>query len=325
MENGTPLLSICCITYNHEPYIRDCIEGFLLQKTTFSIEILIHDDASTDRTPSIIAEYQSRYPELIKPMYQTDNQYSKGVRVTWFNLERAQGRYIAFCEGDDYWTDPLKLQKQVDYLDKHPDCGLVCTDVKRYIQHTGKFEPSGIPHYDVARYADLINWRNQISTLTICYRKSLIYKDPQLDPEQYFMGDVFRFLSISLTHYIKFLPEVTGVYRVLKSSASHFCCRLARAGFTYKVSKTFLWYLEHYPLEDKAMQRRLVNQHRMAIFLYAKTTGDYSLSRSFRFDFPRTLQSGYTLIYVQHLLCKNKYIFQWISRWTQRKSKIDEI
>lgn len=118
------MTSICCITYNHENYIADAIESFLMQKTDFPYEILIHDDASTDRTPEIIKQYESKYPDLIKPIYQTENQYSKGVKIGHLNMERAKGKYMAICEGDDYWTDPYKLQKQVDYMEKHPECSM---------------------------------------------------------------------------------------------------------------------------------------------------------------------------------------------------------
>lgn len=118
------MVSISCTTYNHENYITDAIESFLMQKTNFAYEILIHDDASTDRTPEIIKEYELKYPGLIKPIYQKENQYSKGIKVGKFNRERAKGKYIAVCEGDDYWIDPYKLQKQVDYMEKHPECSL---------------------------------------------------------------------------------------------------------------------------------------------------------------------------------------------------------
>jgi glycosyltransferase involved in cell wall biosynthesis len=117
-----PLVSICCITYNHENYIRDAIEGFLMQETDFPFEIIIHDDASTDTTADIIREYEGKYPDIIKPIYQTENQYSKGEKVTLFTFKAARGKYIALCEGDDYWTDPLKLQKQITGMEEHPEC-----------------------------------------------------------------------------------------------------------------------------------------------------------------------------------------------------------
>lgn len=117
-EDIVPLVSIDCTTYNHENFIRDAIEGFLMQKTTFPVEILIHDDASTDKTASIVREYEEKYPHLIKPIYQTENQYSKrDGTIGRIQRGRARGKYIALCEGDDYWTDPLKLQKQVEFLE----------------------------------------------------------------------------------------------------------------------------------------------------------------------------------------------------------------
>jgi len=120
-----PNVSICCVTYNHEPYIRQCIEGFMMQKTNFPFEVLIHDDASIDGTQDIVREFEEKYPQLIKPIYQTENQYSKGIKVSpTFQFPRAKGKYIALCEGDDYWTDPQKLQKQVDFLERNPSYSL---------------------------------------------------------------------------------------------------------------------------------------------------------------------------------------------------------
>jgi glycosyltransferase involved in cell wall biosynthesis len=123
MQNS--LVSICCTAYNHAKFISDCLDGFLLQKTNFNFEVLIHDDASTDGTQDIIKAYQAKYPNIIKPIFQTENQYSKGVKPFIKYLSPAsQGKYIALCEGDDYWTDPLKLQKQVDYMESHSECVL---------------------------------------------------------------------------------------------------------------------------------------------------------------------------------------------------------
>lgn len=117
-----PLVSICCLTYNHAPYIRDTIEGFLIQKTNFPFEIIIHDDASTDGTDEIIREYEAKYPDIIKPIYETENQHSKELgKVTKITYSAACGKYIALCEGDDYWTDPYKLQKQVDFLEENEE------------------------------------------------------------------------------------------------------------------------------------------------------------------------------------------------------------
>lgn len=124
MEN--PLVSICCSTYNHVNYLQDALDGFIMQRTNFDFEILIHDDASTDGTTDIVRRFEKQYPKLVKPIYQTENQYSKGVSPGRINRDRAQGKYIALCEGDDYWTDPLKLQKQVDFLECNPEYSLCC-------------------------------------------------------------------------------------------------------------------------------------------------------------------------------------------------------
>ncbi len=119
-DSTIPLVSICTIAYNHENYIAESIDSFLMQKTDFPFEILIHDDYSPDNTATIIIEYTKKYPTIIKPIYQKENQYSKGLPMNEsFNFPRAKGEYIALCEGDDYWTDPLKLQKQVDFLDEN--------------------------------------------------------------------------------------------------------------------------------------------------------------------------------------------------------------
>ena len=114
------MVSVICNTYNHEKYIASALEGFVMQKTNFAFEILVHDDASTDSTADIIRDFEKKYPDLILPIYQTENQYSRGGGITKrFQIPRARGKYLAFCEGDDYWTDPLKLQKQVTFMELH--------------------------------------------------------------------------------------------------------------------------------------------------------------------------------------------------------------
>ena len=140
--NTSPLVSICCLAYNHAPFIRKCLDGFLMQKTSFSIEILVHDDASTDGTDSIIREYAEKFPELIFPLYETENQFSKGKSAVMdieYNYSRARGKYIAYCEGDDYWTDPLKLQKQVDFMESHPEYSVCFHRWRHYDEATRVF------------------------------------------------------------------------------------------------------------------------------------------------------------------------------------------
>ena len=123
----TPKVSIVCNTYNHEKYIAQALDSFLAQKTDFPFEVLVHDDASTDGTAAIVRQYADKYTDIIKPILQKENQFSQGVHVTYeIQVPRVQGKYIAFCEGDDYWTDPEKLQMQYDFMESHPDYSACC-------------------------------------------------------------------------------------------------------------------------------------------------------------------------------------------------------
>lgn len=120
-----PVVTIICLTYNHAPYIRDALEGFVCQQTAFPFEVLVHDDASTDGTADIVRDYARRYPRLIKPILQKENQHSRGVNlIPGFCFPLVQGRYVALCEGDDRWTAPTKLQRQVEALEQHPEADL---------------------------------------------------------------------------------------------------------------------------------------------------------------------------------------------------------
>lgn len=131
MCDERPMVSINCLVYNHQPYLRECLEGFVCQETNFDFEVLIHDDASTDGSVAIIKEYVERYPHIFKPIYQKVNQYSRRVAfLRKIQRERARGKYFTFCEGDDYWIDKHKLQRQVDFLEAHPDYNLCFHDCK---------------------------------------------------------------------------------------------------------------------------------------------------------------------------------------------------
>jgi glycosyltransferase involved in cell wall biosynthesis len=135
-----PVVSICCLTYNHENFIAQTIESFLIQKTSFPIEILIHDDASTDNTQKIIMDYVGKFPELIKPLFQKENKYSKGERsfLGHYVFPSVRGKYIALCEGDDYWVDPLKLEKQINFLENNPDCS-ICFHAAHHVNEKEDF------------------------------------------------------------------------------------------------------------------------------------------------------------------------------------------
>lgn len=129
--NKNPRVSVVVLAHNHEAYIREALEGVVTQKTNFPLEVYIHDDASTDRTPEIIRDYQKIYPSLIKPIFQEENQFSKGINPLSHHIyPHLNSDYIAYCEGDDYWIDPLKLQKQVDVMDSRLEYVLCAHDIE---------------------------------------------------------------------------------------------------------------------------------------------------------------------------------------------------
>ena len=217
-----PLVSIGCITYNHAPYIRQCIEGFLMQKTDFPFEIIINDDCSTDGTTEIIKEYEKQYPNLINAIYHSENQYSKGVRGIFvkYVIPKVRGKYIAMCEGDDYWTDPYKLQKQVDILESHPEIGMVYTKVLRRIEKENRIDGEWGERGDIKK---LYLCASFIPTLSVCYRRDMLIEFGKIienDP-RFLLGDVPLWLFFFESSRVFFLPEVTGVYRELEESVSH--------------------------------------------------------------------------------------------------------
>lgn len=180
------LVSISCITYNHSAYIRQCLDGMLMQQTTFGFEILIHDDCSTDGTDDIIREYASKYPQIIKPLFEEENQYQQGkpIGTAVWNLPRAKGKYIAICEGDDYWTDPLKLQKQVDFMEANPEYVLCCHRYKIYNQNDGTWDKDYV-HQLFETSSNGVSFSNKenfetwfTKTLTLLIRQDALRKMP---------------------------------------------------------------------------------------------------------------------------------------------------
>lgn len=178
-NNQELLVSICCITYNQAKYIRDCLDGFLMQKGDISFEILIHDDASTDGTKEIIKEYSQQYPTIIKPIYEVENQYSQGKNVLRYNLDRIVGQYFAICEGDDFWIDPYKLFKQVHYMENHKNIS-ICSHSRMCLNSINKmyykdkiYDIYGLSNEEVCR--KLIMGEITFGTQTLLIRSSVFF------------------------------------------------------------------------------------------------------------------------------------------------------
>ena len=208
-----PLVSISCLTYNHSEYIEQCLDSLLMQKTKKPFEILIHDDCSTDGTTEIIRKYESNFPLIIKPYYEIENQYSIGNKFgskEW-NFPRAKGKYIAICEGDDFWTDEKKLQKQIDFLENNLNYTITCHNAILISnnENIGLFNKIELPEELMAD--DLIlNWI--IPTASMLFRKEVCDIIPTIDG--LIQSDILMYLSaisIGRCHYDN---KIMSAYRV---------------------------------------------------------------------------------------------------------------
>lgn len=254
-EDSKPLIvTIQCFTYNHENYIRQCLDGFVMQKTNFRFEAIVHDDASTDGTASIIHEYAEKYPDIIKPIYETENQYSKrDGSLTRIMDEHTHGKYIAICEGDDYWIDPLKLQKQVDFMESNIAYSLIHS---HFIYQYPSFAKNDEALFNRMKlyedyegkdlmYAILDSNRYRIQTCTVLYRKSFYDKIiPSLESENglFMMGDTPLWIRLLSVGKIKYLQDVTSVYRVVQESASHHSSINRKLKFAISCSEMRYYY-----------------------------------------------------------------------------------
>ncbi len=220
-----PLVAIKCLVFNHEPYLRDCLNGFVMQQTDFPFMAVVHDDASTDHSADIIREYAAKYPDIILPIYETENQYSKHDgslgRIMNAAVDATGAKYIALCEGDDYWTDPRKLQKQVDFLENHKDYGFVgsryrilqdgqfleCETIPAPYKLDGEWELYGDIFESVAIYGP------PARTCTMMYRNRLL-----IDYRSVIYGDYLQEAVLASQSKFARLSIETACYRVHSGS-----------------------------------------------------------------------------------------------------------
>ncbi len=217
-SNQEVMVTVLCLTYNHMAYIKQCLDGFLMQDTSFKFEVIVHDDASTDGTTEILKEYVLKYPDIIRPIIETENQYTKvGFSGMFLQMSRkSNGKYIALCEGDDYWTDPYKLQKQVDFLESHPDYVMCSHKYQIYEQESNEYV-NILPEIENEKgddffLTDLIVGKWLVQPLCMMCRKSAL-EDKRLERYKYMIDTVFIYNL--LTQGKAFcLSDTMGVYRV---------------------------------------------------------------------------------------------------------------
>lgn len=223
MNDAPIMVSVKCLAYNHEKYIRKTLEGFVSQQTNFRFEVIVHDDASTDNTAQIIREYAQKYPDIIRPIYQTVNQHQFGNISRRFIDPLYRGKYVAYCEGDDYWTDPLKLQMQVDYMESHPDCAFTFHNATIVYEDDSLYRARFLPDNTIFRAfawedrdkiyetADIINLAF-IPTASILGRAEYILHRRDFC-ENPICGDLPLRLSLSLDGYGYYFNRVMSAYR----------------------------------------------------------------------------------------------------------------
>jgi len=241
MQPDDILVAINCLTHNHENYIRDCLEGFVSQQTNFRFVAIVHDDASEDNTAAIIREYAVKYPDIIIPIFETENQYSRAdcqIQEKMTGASDATGaKYIALCDGDDFWTDRYKLQKQVDVLESDPSLVACVTDISVTDQYGNTTIPKkgGVVKNDIeGRY----NLRDFLSppqhvypTSTVVFR--LVDKEElrkkYRHTDNWYLGDWTLWIILHSYGDFYYINEPMVAYRINPTSATHTCNRVGRA------------------------------------------------------------------------------------------------
>ena len=270
------LVAIKCLVFNHEPYLRDCLEGFAMQQTDFQFVAIVHDDASTDHSADIIREYAAKYPDIILPIYETENQYSKQDgslgRIMNAAIDATGAKYIALCEGDDYWTDPHKLQKQVDFLEIHPDYDMVCTRFSRLNHATGLIQNTDLYDHILSKEETGIELTHNhfiVSAIPqpciVLYRNGTMHDNDLIGKLKYTF-DYPVYWCFMLKHRVWLMNERMAMYRMHDGS-------LTATGEWWKV--IYLAYLDilQYTPYDPILKRACAPFFRRIAVNHAKSAG----------------------------------------------------
>jgi glycosyltransferase involved in cell wall biosynthesis len=267
--NNKVLASVGIITYNQENFIGQTIESILNQQCDFPFEIVIGEDSSTDNTRNIILEFQKKYPDIIKLVPKDSN---KGVVKNFIDTFKAtSGKYFAFCSGDDYWHDPLKLQKQVTFLENNPEYGLVHTDVNYYHQKNGML----IKNYNAKRhpsideenvFESLLTFRYFVNSATVCYVRSIAEQYIEFDKfvELKFPAEDYPvLLELSKRTKFKYFKESTATYRVIESSVSRPSNAARKFDFLKSVYSIQEYYINKFGVSKEMAEKAKVSNYKL--------------------------------------------------------------
>jgi glycosyltransferase involved in cell wall biosynthesis len=297
-------VSICMITYNHEPYIKQAIEGVLMQKCNFPIELIIGEDCSTDKTRQICKDFELKHSEIKLLPSETNIGMMQNFIKT---LQACTSKYIAFCEGDDYWTDPYKLQKQVDFLESNADYGLIYTNHKIRTECSDKpYTAPAMSCYSGEILEKLIK-QNFIASLTVCFRSSLLSKIDiaEITSNKFLMGDYPMWLQIANITKIHYLDEVTSIYRVTSESASHSTSLKNNECFILSSLRVQLFYLKKFGIKNITENELKVAQYSLIMDI-AFLNGDYLKAKYYVDQLPL----NNVRIAIKYLITRNILIFK---------------
>lgn len=220
LEKKDIKVTVYCLAFNHAKYIEKTLNGFVSQKTSFSVKFVVHDDASTDSTAEIIKRYEDKYPGVIQGIYQKENQYSKGEKILLkYILPHVEGEYVAVCEGDDYWSDPMKLQRQVEMLDNHRNCFMCIHKTKEIFedgQATGFFYPNVVLETGIIKREDFLKMRYGFHTSSYLFRKdewASYISNPPSFKVTYGVGDVPYMLYFGALGDVAYIETEMSCYR----------------------------------------------------------------------------------------------------------------
>jgi len=247
-----PIVTVWCLAYNQKDFIRDALEGFVMQKTTFPFEVIVHDDASTDGTTAIVQEYARQYPEIIKPVIETENQWQKGglkYIIHIMNEKYRNGKYIAFCEGDDYWTAPHKLQQQVDFLESHSEYSMCFHSAKKKYETKARawINCENIEDRDYDATDIFVNWTVPTASV-MCRREAMEFYANLKHPERIQNYDIFIFLSCAMIGKLRGMHEQMSVYRIQGEGLTYNKQALIRC--TMNNPGHFMTLKENFPIVD---------------------------------------------------------------------------
>ncbi|MCU7795557.1 MAG: glycosyltransferase [Candidatus Thiodiazotropha sp. (ex Myrtea spinifera)] len=265
-----PVVSILCLTFNQITYLQDALRGFLIQKTTFPFEVILHDDASTDGTKEIVQEYSSRYPGIIKPIIQTNNQYSQGKKPSLVSFPHASGDYIALCEGDDFWISSNKLEMQVELASQYLDCHLICHSAL-CLDQSGEYR-----HYKTG------------TSKKVWLIADFIEAGGEATPTASLL--LHRSVFEGLPHWFQSAPVGDFFLQVLAASAGGRALFINKPLSVYRVNSTGSWSKKLKPIYDKFFTDMIIHLEFLDDYLENQHTSSFSLIESkVRYSYARYL------------------------------------